>query len=425
MSAKETWIGRQALSLLRPGAFRRYIIGSAISDTGTWMQMMAQGWVMSTLTNRAILLGLVNFAAGLPTIIFTPKGGSAADRLDKRKILIATQIAQIIFALALGWLVFTHRIQIWHVIFFASLLGITIAFEMPAISALVPELVKREEIAAAIALDRAVFHGSRLVGPSFAGLFVGWWGAASAFFANAFSFVALIIALMSLPKRALGSAEEEEQRRSGFAEGIRYVRSNRIIISMIMLIACNTIFVFPAISPAMLPLYVRNVLQLGPTQLGWLMAVSGTGAFLGAIGLLSVERSRRLKFMSGNVLAIAVGVFGMSRSHGFWIAAGAMGLIAIALSMNFGLANTIVQEHAPAALRGRVSAIFGMSFFGLMPIGGLFVPGISDLIGMRTALAGAAVAYAVLAITVLSLAGRHVCDRPMSPVPESEMASAA
>jgi MFS family permease len=425
MSTEEKWIGHKALSLLRPGAFRRYVIGSAISDTGTWMQMMAQGWVMSTLTNKAILLGLVNFAAGLPTIIFTPKGGSAADRHDKRKILIATQIAQIIFAIAVGWLVLTHRIQIWHIIFFAALLGVAIAFEMPAISALVPELVTRDEIAAAVALDRAVFHGSRLVGPSLAGLFVGWWGAASAFFANAFSFLALIIALVSLPKRPTGTVEEEEQRRSGFVQGIRYVRSNRIIISMIMLIACNTIFVFPAISAAMLPLYVRNILKLGPESLGWLMAVSGTGAFLGAIGLLTVSRTRRLKFMSGNVLAIAIGVFCMSRSYSFLVTAAAMGLIAIALSMNFGLANTIVQEHAPAHLRGRVSAVFGMSFFGLMPIGGLIVPGVSDLIGMRTALAIASVIYGIAAFCILSLAGRHVCDRPVTPVKESEMAPVA
>jgi MFS family permease len=412
------------LKLLRAGAFRRYIIGSSISDTGTWMQMMAQGYVMSTLTNKAILLGLVSFAAGLPTIVFAPTGGSAADRLDKRKILVWTQIAQIIFALVLGWLVATHRIQIWHIIFLASLLGIVVAFEMPAMSALVPELVKREEIAAAIALDRSVFHGSRLVGPSFAGYFVAWWGAASAFFANAISFVALIISLISLPKRALGSAEEEEQRRSGFAEGLRYVRSNRIIVAMIMLIACNTIFVFPAISPAMLPLYVKDILQLGPQTLGSLMAVSGTGAFLGAIGLLSIARERRLKFMSCNVLAIAAGVFCLSQSRSFLIAAVAMGVIAIALSMNFGLASTIVQEHAPSALRGRVSAIFGMSFFGLMPIGGLVVPGVSDLIGMRIALAVAAVIYAILAVSVLCLAGRHVCDHPASPVSESEMATA-
>src|SRR5438094_761120 len=138
MSAEEKWIGHRALALLRPGAFRRYIIGSAISDTGTWMQVMAQGWVMSTLTNKAILLGMANFAAGLPTLALTMVGGSAADRFDKRKILIATQIAQIAFAIALGWLVLINRIQIWHIIFFAALLGISIAFAMPAISSLVP-----------------------------------------------------------------------------------------------------------------------------------------------------------------------------------------------------------------------------------------------------------------------------------------------
>src|ERR1700682_3795729 len=159
MDAEEKRFGRRVLALLRAGPLRRYIIGSLISDTGTWMQVMAQGWVMSTLTNKAIMLGLVNLAAGLPTLALTMIGGSAADRFDKRKILIATQIAQIAFALGLGWLVFTGQIQIWHVIFFAALLGVSIAFDMPAISALVPELVKREQIASAVALDRSVFHG--------------------------------------------------------------------------------------------------------------------------------------------------------------------------------------------------------------------------------------------------------------------------
>ncbi len=424
MSAEAKPFAGRTLELLRAGPFRRYIIGSLISDTGTWMQVMAQGWVMSTLTNKAIMLGLVNLAAGLPTLALTMIGGSAADRFDKRKILIATQIAQIAFALALGWLVFIGQIQIWHVIFFAALLGVSIAFEMPAISALVPELVKREQIASAVALDRSVFHGSRLIGPSLAGLFVGWWGAASAFFANAFSFLALIIALISLPRRPVGTKEEEEKRRSGIMEGFRYVRSDRTILSMIVLIALTTIFIFPTIS-VMLPLYVRNVLQLGPDSMGWLMATSGTGAFLGSLGLLSIAREKRLKFMSGNVLAIAAGVFFMSRSHSFLLTACSMGILAIALSMNFGLANTIVQEHAPSHLRGRVSAVFGLSFFGLMPIAGLIVTGFSDLIGMRTALAIASVIYGIAAFYVLSLAGRHVCDRPVSPVPESELAPVA
>src|SRR5919108_3185239 len=324
MDAKEKWIGPKALSLLRPGAFRRYIIGSVISDSGTWMQMMAQSWVMSGLTNKAILLGLVNFAAGLPALALAPTAGSLADRWDKRKILVATQIVQIIFAVALGFLVMSGRIQVWHIIFFAFLLGVAFSYEMPAISALVPELVKQDEIAAAVALDRSVFHGSRLIGPSLAGFFVGWWGAASAFFTNAFSFLALIVALISLPKRPIGTAEEEQQRRSGILEGFRYVRANRIILSLIALIALNTIFVFPAIS-VMLPLYVRNILHLGATSMGGLMAVSGSGAFLGSIGLLSVARELRLKFMSGNVTAIALGVFCMSRSSSFLLSAAAMG----------------------------------------------------------------------------------------------------
>ncbi len=418
MSAKEKWAGHKSLALLRQGPFRRYILGSLVSDSGTWMQMMAQSWVMSGLTNKAIMLGLVNFAAGLPALVLAPTAGSLADRLDKRKILIATQIAQIVFAIALGFLVLSGRVQIWHIIFFALLLGIAFSYEMPAISALVPELVKRDEIAAAVALDRSVFHGSRLIGPSLAGYFVAWWGEASAFFTNAISFVALIAALISLPKRPIGTAEEEEQRRSGIMEGFRYVRSNRIILSLIALIALNTIFVFPAIS-VMLPLYVRNILHLGAKSMGTLMAVSGTGAFLGSIGLLSVAREHRLRFMGGNVVAIAVGVFLMSRSNGFLLTACAMGIIAVALSMNFGLANTIVQEHAPAHLRGRVSAVFGMSFFGLMPVAGLIAPGFSDLIGIRTTLGVASVIYGIAALTVLSMAGRHVCDRPISPVPET------
>jgi MFS family permease len=415
---KITWY--KSLALLRQGPFRRYIIGSLISDSGTWMQMMAQSWVMSALTSKAILLGLVNFAAGLPALVLAPVAGSLADKWDKRKILVATQIVQIIFAIALGFLVMTGRVQIWHVIFFALLLGIAFSYEMPAISALVPELVKRDEIAAAVALDRSVFHGSRLIGPSLAGFFVGWWGAASAFFTNAFSFLALIIALISLPKRPIGTPEEEEQRRSGIRDGFRYVCSNRLILSLIALIALNTIFVFPAIS-VMLPLYVRNILHLGAESMGGLMAVSGSGAFLGSVGLLSVARENRLRFMGGNVVAIALGVFVMSWSQSFLLTACAMGAIAIALSMNFGLANTIVQEQAPAHLRGRVSAVVGMSFFGLMPIAGLIMPGFSDLIGMRTTLGIASVIYGIAAASVLSMAGRHVCDRPISSAPQPEI----
>lgn len=416
--------GRSALALLRPGPFRRYIIGSAISDTGTWMQVMAQAWVMSSLTDKAILLGMVNFAAGIPTLALTMVGGSAADRHDKRMILIATQIVQTILAVILGILVMTGRIHVWHVVILAACLGVCIAFEMPALSALVPELVEREQIAAAVALDRSVFHGSRLVGPSLAGLLVSWIGAASAFFANAVSFFALMIALISLPPRQPGTAEEEEQRRSGFKEGLRYVRSDRTILAMIALIALTTIFVFPFLS-VMLPLYVRNILHLGPDRMGLLMAVSGIGSLTGSLGLLSVARKNRFRFMTVAVLVVALGLFCMSQVSNFLLTAIAMGTLAIGLSLNFGLAGTIVQERAPAHLRGRISAVFGLSFFGLMPIAGLLTTGLSDLIGMRTALMISSLCFGAGAVFVLNAAGRTVTAPPLAPIEEAEAAPAS
>ncbi len=143
MSSEVKLSTRHALRVLRPGPFRRYIIGSAISDTGTWMQVMAQGYVMSTLTDKALLLGLANLAAGLPMLLLTMAGGSAADRFDKRKILLATQYAQIALAISIGFLIMSGKIQIWHILAFAGVLGISNSFEMPTLNALVPESVAR------------------------------------------------------------------------------------------------------------------------------------------------------------------------------------------------------------------------------------------------------------------------------------------
>jgi MFS family permease len=423
MDAGEENFAKRALAVMREGPFRRYIIGSAISDTGTWMQVMAQGWVMSALTNRGFLLGLAAAAAGVPTILLAMKGGEAADRHDKRKILIWTQVVQTALALVLGYLVYSGRIQIWHIIVLAFCLGTCIAFEMPAINALVPELVRRDQIATAIALDRSVFHGSRLVGPSLAGLFVGWWGAASAFFCNAVTFSALIIALASLPPRPIGTAEEEEQRKTGFKEGLIYVRNDRTILCMIALIALSTIFIFPFLS-VMLPLYVRNVLQLGPGPMGYLMAVSGSGSVLGALGLLSVPRHLRFRFMTGAVIVVALALCSMARSDSFVFSAISMGVLAIGLSANFGLASTIVQERAPAPLRGRISAIFGLSFFGLTPVGSLLTPAFADLVGLRIALVIGGLIYGILAVLVLGAAGRTGCEKTAAVKADAEAQAA-
>src|SRR6267378_8632810 len=410
---------RHALRVLRPGPFRRYIIGSAISDTGTWMQVMAQGYVMSTLTNKAIMLGMANLAAGLPMLLLTMAGGSAADRFDKRKILLATQYVQIALAISMGLLIMSGKIEIWHILAFAVVLGISNSFEMPTLNAFVPELVTRDEIQSAIAVDRAVFHGSRVVGPSLAGIFIGAWGAASAFFCNAFSFGALIIALFMIPPRSRGTAEEEQKRASGIKEGFRYVAKDKPSLAMIALIAATTVFIFPIIT-VMMPLYVRLVLGLGADRLGLLMGASAVGSVIGAIFLISIPHHKRVPFMMVNVGIVACAIFGLSRAPSFYLATGLLIFNSLGLAMNFGLANTIVQERAPDYLRGRVSAVFMLSFVGLMPVAGLGITGLSDRIGMRTALAIAAVCYAVIALIVLGRVRRQCAQPAIEETPSAE-----
>jgi MFS family permease len=410
---------RHALRVLRPGPFRRYIIGSAISDTGTWMQVMAQGWVMATLTNKAILLGLVQLAAGLPMLALTMVGGSAADRFDKRKILLITQYVQIAIAVSIGLLIWSGNIAIWQIFVFAAILGISNSFEMPTLNALVPELVKRDEIQGAISIDRTVFHGSRMIGFSLSGILISALGMASAFFANAISFVALIIALFTIPPRPRGTAEEEDKRASGIKDGFRYVAKDKPSLAMIGLIAATTVFIFPIIT-VMMPLYVRLVLGLGANRLGFLMGASAVGAVVGAIFLISIPRDKRVPFMMVNVCIVGCAIFSLSRAPSFYLATALLIFNSLGLSMNFGLANTIVQERAPDYLRGRVSAVFMLSFVGLMPVAGLGITGLSDLIGMRTALAIAAGCYAVIALIVLGRVRRQCAQPAVAETPGAE-----
>ncbi|MEZ0273664.1 MAG: MFS transporter, partial [Roseimicrobium sp.] len=204
-----------AWRVLREGPFGRYMAGETISMLGTWMQHMAQGWVVAGLTTSAFTLGLINFCAGIPMLLLTMHGGVAADRHDKRLILIITQVVQIALAISIGWLVATGQIAVWHVLVAGILLGICTAFEMPAAAALVPELVDRSQLNAAIAVDRSIFHATRLAGPAIGGWLIGWLGTASAFYANAVSFLALIAAMLTLHPRPRGTDEEEAMRQTG------------------------------------------------------------------------------------------------------------------------------------------------------------------------------------------------------------------
>jgi MFS family permease len=413
MSAEVKLGTRHALRVLRHGPFRRFIIGSAISDSGTWMQVMAQGYIMSTLTTSAFELGLVNLCAGVPMLALMMIGGSIADRFDKRKILLATQYVQIALAVAIGLLIYTGSIQIWHIFVFAAVLGVSNSFEMPTLSAFVPELVDRDEIQSAIALDRSVFHGSRVFGPAIGGFLIKWFGAASAFFANALSFVALIVALMTIPPRRSGTAEEEEKRMSGMKEGFRYVANDKPSLAMIGLIATQAVCIFPIIT-VMMPLYVRLVLRMGADGLGTLMGASAVGSVVGSIFLIGLPREKRVPLMMICATAITGAILGLSCAPNFYIVTALLIVNSLGLATNFGLCSTIVQERAPDYLRGRVSAVFMLSFVGLMPIAGLGVTSLSDFIGMPKALAIAAIAYGTITLLILARVRKQCCEPALS-----------
>lgn len=406
---------RNLLNVMRPGPFRRYMTAETLSSIGTWMQNMAQSWVMTGLTQSAFMLGLVNFASGVPMLLLTMIGGSFADRFDKRRILGLTLSCHTALAVLMAYLVGSGRIQLWHVLAIAVVMGIVNSFEMPAVSALVPELVEKDEISDAIAVDRSTFHATRLVGPALAGLLIGWWGSAAAYLANAVSFLPLLFVLPTLKPRHIEHPDEGGKR--SIKEGIAYVRSDRPTMAMIGLLAMTTLFVFP-IMLILLPLYARNELGLPASGMGLLMGVAGVGSLTGSLGLLLFPRERRIHGLAVASAAMVAAVFGLAIARSLWLAIPALALVAVCLSTMFGLANTTIQERAPDHLRGRVSAVSSLSFFGLQPLAALGISSLSDGIGMRPAMMASAIAFA-LGASYMLLGPARAMGRPSEPPAEA------
>jgi len=367
---------------------------------GTWMQQMAQGWVVAGLTTSAFTLGVINFTSGIPMLLLTMYGGVLADRHDKRLIVIAAVVVQMALAIGVGILISKDAIAVWHIVLAGACLGLTTAFEVPAVSALVPELVEKEQIGAAIAIDRSVFHATRLAGPALGGWLIGMFGTAAAFFANALSYPALIIALLTIRPRVRNTSEKNDPRRIGMREGIVYVRSDAPSIRMIGLLALLTISISPFFI-VLMPLYSRHVLGVGPAQHGILMGASGIGAVIGSVRLLQLAGDRRGVYLRGAAACICVALLFLAMAPNLVVAVAAMIFLTIGTSLLFGLANTIVQERAPDEVRGRVSAIVGLSFFGVLPFSGLLTAEIADVFGLRMAMLLGAIVFALGAIFLL------------------------
>ncbi len=390
-----------ALSVLRNRDLRLYWCGQAVSLTGTWAQGMAQSWLVLGLTSSAFALGLVNFAAAIPTLLLSLLGGAAADRLDKRRILLVTQAAMMALAFVLGGLVALGQAQFWQVLLIALGLGVATAYDLPANQALVPELVKPEEIPGAIALNNSIFHGSRLIGPALAGVLIGVVGLAGAFFANGLSFVAVIASLLLIQSRGAGAGSRAPSQWQAIREGLRYVREQPRIGAMLGLTALTATFVFPNLA-VMMPIYARDLLRVGVSEMSFLMAASGLGALLGSLGLLAVRREQQMSRIFGGVVLLVPSLVALAWIRSFPLALVGVTVLSLGISTAMGLAATVIQEHVDPALRGRVMALYSLSFMGVIPFSGLSATALTDWIGLPTVMQLSALLYVAGALALFT-----------------------
>ena len=390
---------------LRNPNFRLFWAGNFTSNIGTWMQNVAQGWLVLTLTNSAFWLGVVGFAASIPFLFVTLFGGVIADRVNKRRLLFVTQTVMMLLAFLLAGLTFIHHIAVWGVAAIAFGNGVAMAMNAPSYQALVPKLVKREDLTNAIALNSAQFNTSRILGPTLGGYAMALFGVAGNFLLNAFSFLAVLWALVRIkyPEENLNRHQSMLQSlRSGFA----YLRSQREMYVLIWMTAFASFFGFPFIT--FIPYFAKVQLGLGESGLGWLMACSGFGSVLGALTVAIAGNIRhRGPVLSGTGVLFFAAIIGFSYSTHFALSgcfAFCEGFCGILMISCF---NVSIQHLSSDEMRGRIMSIYATSFLGLPPIGSLLAGELSRHIPTGHALA------AMAAVSLLSFIGFYAFSEPL------------
>lgn len=384
---------------LRHRNYRLFFIGQLISLTGTWMQSIAQGWLVLRLSNSPAMLGLVAAAASLPVLLLSLPAGTLADRVSKRWLLLVSQVVAMALAVILAWLTLTERIEVWHVVALATLLGVITAVEGPTRQAFTVEMVGREDLLNAIALNSSIFNAARTVGPAVAGVVVALIGEGPAFALNAASFVFVIasLLLMRLPPFLPPSGV---QRRGQLHEGLRYIQNEPRVRALLMQAAAISFFCFSYIS--LLPVFARDILHVGASGLGMLSATSGLGALTAALILAqfgdAIPRGRlvRLAALMQPVLLIA---FSASR----WLPLSLLliGMAGWAGVTTMALTNTLIQSIVPDRLRGRVMSVFTLLLMGLSPMSGMLAGGIAQVVGsVPLVVAGNAMAGWLIVATI-------------------------
>ena len=391
----------QIVRALRNPSFRLFWSGNFLSNIGTWMQNVAQGWLILTLTGSAFWLGVVGFAGSIPFLLFTLFGGVIADRVNKRKLLLVTQTIMMLLAFALAALAWLKIITVWEVLLLSFLNGMAMAMNAPSYQALVPRLVPREDLTNAIALNSAQFNMSRILGPTLGGYAMALVGVAGNFFLNGVSFLAVLWALTRIKY-----PEQEPSHYPGFFSSLRagfsYVREHPQMRVLLWLTAAASFFGIPFLT--FIPYFARIQLHTGETGLGWLMAASGLGAVLGAVTVAArgtLRHRGRVVTIGGIVFFSAIIAF--SYSHTFVLSQCLLlfeGYSGILMISSF---NVAIQHLSSDAMRGRVMSIYATSFLGLPPLGSLLAGELSRHIPTPHALAAMAACAALIFVATFAV----------------------
>lgn len=358
------------LRALRYRNFQLFFSGQLISLTGTWMQSVAQAWLVYSLTKSALLLGAVGFASQFPVFLLAPLGGAVVDRVNRHRLIIATQIASMILAGILAWLTITHRVHVSHIFILATLLGVVNAFDIPGRQAFLVDMVGKEHLMNAIALNSSMFNGARIVGPAVAGILVIKIGEGWCFAANAISYVAVIVGLLLMNVHSVARAGKNSPIED-IVEGFRWANKTKVIRSLLLLIGLVSLVGMPY--TVLMPVFADKILHGGARALGILMGATGVGALLGALTLASKTGVKGLgRWVAITCAGFGVSIFLFSFSRYFWLSVVLLLPAGYSMMLQMACSNTLIQTMVPDQLRGRVMALYSMMFMGMAPFGALF-----------------------------------------------------
>src|ERR1700675_4250737 len=377
---------RDMVRSLRHRNFQLFFSGQLISLVGTWMQNIAQAWLVYRLTGSSLLLGVVSFAGQIPVFLLAPIGGMAADRWDRRRIVHATQASSMILAFVLAALTLSRRVTVWEVVVLAALMGVVNAFDIPARQAFLADMVGREDLMNAIALNSSMFNGARIIGPSIAGILVASFGEGWCFFSNAVSYIAVIPALLLFRLLQPPFDPLKTPPFQHHPEGFRFVSNTPPIRLLLLLLGLVSLVAMPY--SVLMPVFAAQVLHGNARTLGVLMGATGIGALLGALMLASRSGIRGL----GRWVAISCASFGTSLilfSMSRWYFLSLLLLVPVGFFMMVQMAssNTLIQAMVPDRLRGRTMAVYSMMFMGMAPLGALLAGWFAEHVGAPWTLA--------------------------------------